>query len=116
SAEECVRLLHGSEPEPLQAAVARTIMESDQAQAIQSVFALWDRLPKAVRRQVVASGTRSRHAALELLQAVIAERVPFVEVDPATRQALEKFSDAEVKSRAIELFKRAVSPDRETVV
>jgi putative membrane-bound dehydrogenase-like protein len=115
-AEESARLLNASEPEPLQVAAVRSIMDSDQARAIQTAFALWDRLAKSVRRQLVASSPRSRHAALELLQAVTAERVAFVEVDPATRQALEKSSDAEVKSRAIELFKRAVSPDREAVV
>ena len=41
------------------------------------------------------------------------QKLELIEIDPTTRQALEKFADAEVKSRAVELFKGAVSPDRE---
>ena len=69
-----------------------------------------------MRREIVAAAVRSRNAALELEHAVSSQKLPLIEVDPTTRQSLEKFADAEVKSRAIELFKGAVSPDREAQV
>jgi len=113
---ECAAFVEARQPEELQSAAARAVMTSGDIAAIRQVFERAPELTKGVRRQVIASAVRSRHAALELMRAASAEKLPLVEIDPTTRQALEKFSDAEVKAQAVELFKGAVSPDRETVV
>jgi len=112
----CARLVRASETETVQTAAARVVMESGDAGAIQDVFDKLSETPKSVRRQIVSSAIRSRNAALALERAIQENKLTPVEIDPATRQALEKFSDAEIKARAIELFKSAVSPDREAVV
>ena len=112
----CAQLVQGDEAENIQASAARVVMESNDAEAIREVFARWPALAKSVRRQIVVSSVRSRHGGLELKRALTDKEIPLNEIDPATRQALEKFSDPEVKKAAIELFKGSVAPDREAAV
>ncbi len=115
-AGESARLLGANEPGPLQLAAARAVMESNDARTIGGVFARWAEFSKPVRRQLIASAPRSRDAARELVLAVAEGKLPLLEIDPATRQALEKSADPEVKLRATELFKAARSTDRDSVV
>ena len=111
-----VPLVSPKEPEAVQTAAGRAIMESGDRAAIQQVLERLSNLPTTVRRQIIAAAVRSRNGALELERAASEQKVALIEIDPTTRQALEKFADAEVKSRAVELFKGAVSPDREAQV
>jgi putative membrane-bound dehydrogenase-like protein len=113
---EAARLVGSAADESLQVAAARAVLESGDAETVRRIFDSYPELAKPLRRQIVVSSARSRIAALELERAVVEQKVPLLEIDPITRQALEKFADAEVKSRAIELFKSAVSPDRDAVV
>jgi putative membrane-bound dehydrogenase-like protein len=113
---ELASLVSAAEPESLQGAAGRALMESGDGASIRAVLGRWNDLPKSVRRQLVGFSTRSKVAALELERAVDENKVPLLEVDPTTRQVLEKFNDPEVKSRAVKLFAGAVSPDREAAV
>jgi putative membrane-bound dehydrogenase-like protein len=113
---DAAALVVGGEEGTLASAAARVALEAGDAETVRRVFESFERLTRNVRRQVVAASVRSRMAALELVQAASVGKVALVEVDPATRQALEKSSDPEVQSRARALFKGAVSADREAVV
>ena len=113
--EEAVHLIGGGEPDALQIAAAKVVLESGHSETIATLFRRGP-LSRTVRRQIIASSVRSKAAALELERAVADGKVPLTEVDPATRQALENFKDAEVQARAVELFKGSASQDREAVV
>jgi putative membrane-bound dehydrogenase-like protein len=115
-AQQAAALALGSDDEALRLAAARAVAQSGRTQEIRQVFQSFNQLPKPVRRQFVALSPRSRVAALELVRAVGEGAVPLLEVDPATRLALEKSADAEVKARAQKLFRSAASPDREAVI
>ena len=111
-----LQVVRPTEPEPLQIASVRALMESGNEAAIREVFARSAMLSKSVRRQVVATSVRSRAGALELQRAVSNEKLSLTEIDPLTRQTLEKFNDVEVKAGAQKLFASAISPDRDAVV
>jgi putative membrane-bound dehydrogenase-like protein len=113
---DSARVVGTDEPESLQVAAIRAVMESGDEPTIRAVFERAPALPRVVRRQAVSSSIRSRVAALELERAISNEKLALTEIDPVTRQALEKFSDAEVKARANKLFANAISPDRDVVV
>ncbi len=113
---ETVRLASSTEPEALQRVAVRAVLESNEAEPIRQLFEQMPGLAKSVRRHIIALAVRSRQAALELERAIAEQKISLMEVDPTTRQALEKSSDIVVKSRAIELFQGAVSADREAVV
>lgn len=115
-AQQAVALALGSDEGTLRLAAARAVAESGRTQEIRQVFQSFKQLPKPVRRQWIALSPRSRAAALELERAVTEGTVPLLEVDPATRLALEKSADPEIKSRAQQLFRSAASPDREAVI
>jgi putative heme-binding domain-containing protein len=113
---DSARVIGTDEPESLQVAAVRAVMESGDEATIRAVFERAPALPRAVRRQAISSSIRSRVAALELERAISDEKLALTDIDPVTRQALEKFSDAEVKARANKLFAGAISPDRDVVV
>ncbi len=113
--DEASQLINDSEPEALQIAAAKVALESGNPETVALLFNR-QTSSRSVRRQMIAMSVRSKTAALELERAITDGTVPLVEVDPATRQALEKFKDVEVQARAVNLFKGSVSQDREAAV
>ena len=111
-----LQVVRSTEPEPLQIAAVRALMESGNEAGIREVFVRSATLSKSVRRQVVATSVRSRVGAFELQRAVSNGKLSLTEIDPLTRQTLEKFNDVEVKAGAQKLFASAISPDRDAVV
>src|SRR5687768_7459927 len=81
-----------------------------------AAFEKWNVLSKGTRQQLLASSARSVTVAVALFDAIELGKVPTLEIDPATRQALQKSSDGSVKARAAKLFAPALSADREAVV
>src|SRR5438132_1274930 len=65
----------------------------------------------SVERSTTFSSKRSA-----LQRALEQGTILLIEVDPSTRQALQKVADAELRQRAERLFKNAAAPDRERVV
>ncbi|PYK97083.1 MAG: hypothetical protein DME19_17525, partial [Verrucomicrobia bacterium] len=76
-------------------------------------FDSWERYTRSTRQQLVAATPRSAALAGALLTALEQGKILLIEVDPSTRQALQKISNQELRQRAEQLFKGAVSPDRD---
>jgi putative heme-binding domain-containing protein len=113
---DLAKLIAASQPELVQIGAAKVLLEKNNAEVARLAFSRWTESSKNVRRQIIASSARPPRSALALLDAVEGGAIPMLEVDPATRQALEKSMSIEVKSRAAKLFAVAVSADRDAVV
>lgn len=100
----------------VQAASVRALAELNDSESASTVFAKWTAYSKSVRRQLIGSTTRSSALAAALLDALEKGAIQLTEVDPSTRQALEKSSNTELKERAQRLFRSSVSADREEVI
>jgi putative membrane-bound dehydrogenase-like protein len=111
-----LNLLASSQPPEVQAAAARALAQLNDGAAAASAFARWSDYSKVTRRQLVGSAARSSAIAVALLDALEKGALQLTEVDPSTRQALEKSSNAELKERAQRLFRSSVSADREEVI
>jgi putative heme-binding domain-containing protein len=109
-----LNLLASSQTPEVQVAAVRALAQLNDGTAAASAFARWLDYSKATRRQLVSSATRSSAIAAALLDAVEKGALQLTEVDPATRQALEK--NTELKERAQRLFRSSVSADREEVI
>ncbi len=106
-------LLSGEQPEPLQVAAAKALVEWSDVRA---VLDQWPVLSKVARNQAVLSCVKDAKSSLRLLDFVENGKVPKVEINPATRQTLQKHRDQTVAARAKMIFAEAVSADREAVV
>jgi putative membrane-bound dehydrogenase-like protein len=111
-----VGLLLPENPPPVQSAALTALIEANDPVAAGFALDQWEGYTKSTRHQLIAAAARSSAIAHALLTALEREKVLLVEVDPATRQALQKNSNAELRQRAEQLFKDAVSPDREQVI
>ena len=111
-----VPLLTSDEPDAVQVAAAKALFESNEAGAAKRAFTRWNECSKTARRQMIPASMRNGRAAVALLEAVETGIVPLIELDAATRQALEKTSNAELKQRAVKLFAATISADRDAVV
>ncbi|HEY0550654.1 MAG TPA: PVC-type heme-binding CxxCH protein [Verrucomicrobiae bacterium] len=109
------KLLNREQSDTIQIAVARALLDANDVEMARVAFAHWPECSKIARRQIVVASVRQANAARTLLDAVERGGIPLVEVDPATRQALQKSSDVAVKERAAKLFANT-SADREAVV
>lgn len=109
-------LLDNSEPEPVQGAAAQALLRANTREAAQLVFERFKSVAKPVRREMIANSPRRSPSAFALLDGVERGAVPVAEVDPATRQALLKSTDANIKQRAATLLASGVSADREAAV
>jgi len=109
-------LLRRDQIETLQIAAARALLECDDARLAQSAFDQWPACSRAARRQMIASSVRHNTSALVLLASVEANKISALEIDPGSRQALQKSNDANVKERAEKWFISPVASDREAVV
>jgi putative membrane-bound dehydrogenase-like protein len=110
------RLLLPGRPAAVQGAAVNALADADEAVAAGFAFDGWERYTRPTRRQLIAAATRSPALAAALLAAVERGRILLVEIDPATRQALQKSRNADLRRRAEGLFQGAISPDREQVV
>ena len=102
--------------EQVHSAAVKSLTELNYAEAGAAAFSNWSRFSRETRRQLLASATRSQIMAAALLSALEQGRILLIEVDPSTRQALQKGAHAELRQRAESLFKNAAAPDRERVV
>jgi putative heme-binding domain-containing protein len=110
-------LLNREQSEPLQVAVAKTLIEWDAPGPFaRSALERWPEVSKAARRQMIVSSLKGSNAPLALLDFVEPGLIAKVEIDPATRQALQKHRDPTVAARAKVIFADAISLDRETTV
>ena len=108
-------LLRREQPEPLQVAATKALMEWSDASA-REILERWPRSSKAVRRQMIASSLKTPNASLALLDSVESGKIAKFDLDPITRQSLEKHRDPTVAARAKMIFANAVSADREAVM
>src|SRR5207247_7555749 len=68
------------------------------------------------QRFLLAAAVRSSVATGALVDALDQGRIKPVEVDPGTRQALERFPDPDLQRRLARLLKNDMSRDRQEVV
>src|SRR6185503_14308039 len=76
----------------------------------------WPAVSKAARRQMIVSSMKNAKGPLALLDFVEPGLIARAEIDPATRQALQKHREPIVMARAKMIFADKLSADREAVV
>lgn len=108
-------LLNRDEPDLLQVAATKALMEWSDESARQ-VLEQWTNSSKAVRRQMIASSLKTANASLALLDFVESGKIAKFDLDPITRQSLEKSRDSVVVVRTKKIFAGAASADREVVL
>ncbi len=111
---DLVCLLTPPQPSEIQREAARSIARLNDDEVATLALARWAHCTRLVRQQLLAGSTRSQSLGKALLGALEKGAIQLTEVDPATRQALEK--NTELKEHAQRLFRGAVSADREQVV
>jgi putative heme-binding domain-containing protein len=94
----------------------KACFDANDPELARAVMERWPACSRTVRRKIIALCGTNAKAALALLDAVSAGKIPLVEVDANTRQALQKQSDWEVQERAKKLFAASASADREQVI
>ncbi|HKS37093.1 MAG TPA: c-type cytochrome, partial [Verrucomicrobiae bacterium] len=109
-------LLLPQTPASIQLASMRALAELNDSDSASTAFAKWTVYSKSVRRQLLGSASRSSAFAAALLDALEKGTIQLTEIDPSTRQALEKSPDAGLKKHAQRLFRGGASVDREQVV
>jgi putative heme-binding domain-containing protein len=109
-------LLLPDRPASVQSASAKALAELNDRPSARAVFSNWNQFSTSTRRQLIAAASRSAAFATALIDAVEHGAIEAAEVDPSTRQALQKNADMELHQRAEGLFRRAVSADREQVI
>jgi putative membrane-bound dehydrogenase-like protein len=109
-------LLSASQPEEIQQAAARALLDANNAPMPKLAFARWASVSRSTQRQMIASSPRNSRSAMALLDAVTGDKVPLAHVDPTTRQALLKSKSTVVAERAARLFALTASADREVAL
>jgi putative heme-binding domain-containing protein len=109
-------LLSRDEGEGIQVAAVIGLIDAADTEALRAAFTQWPVLARAARRQMIVSSVKSVGSGLALLDAVQSGKIARAEIDPLTRQGLQKHRDVTVMARAKLMFTEAVSPDREAVV
>ncbi len=109
-------LLNSAEPPPVQTAAVNTLLKSRDEETIGRVFRAWNGLAKSTRRNLLAASGRNVTAQLALLSALDRGDLSVPEVDPVSRQALAKSSDASVRARFDKIFPQSGASDRESVI
>jgi putative membrane-bound dehydrogenase-like protein len=112
-ARSLARLLLPGNPQEVQSATVNALGDANNPAAASLAIDSWERYTKSTRHELAAAASRSGALADALLAALEHGTVLRVEVDPSTRQALQKSSDFERRRRAEALFKGAVAADRE---
>ncbi|HZI32162.1 MAG TPA: c-type cytochrome, partial [Candidatus Binatia bacterium] len=111
-----IELLKPEQSTDLQAAAVKALAELNDAALSASAVAGWEQYSRATRQRLVAAAPRTGALADALLTASEQGKIQLIEVDPSTRQALQRNSNPELKRRAENLFRGAISADREQVV
>jgi putative heme-binding domain-containing protein len=110
------RLLLPENPAEVQSAAVNALSDADDPVAAGFALAGWERYTTSTRHQLAAAALRSGALANALLTALERGKILLIEVDPSTRQGLQKARNAELRARAAALFQSAASRDREQVV
>ena len=110
------RLLLPENPPEVQSAAVNALGDANEPLAAGFALDRWERYTTSTRHKLAAAAARSGALANALLAALEQGKILLIEVDPATRQALQKTQNTELQQRAEKLFKSAVSADREQVV
>src|SRR3989475_9150017 len=113
SVQDLVRLLLPEIPPEVRSATVNALSQMGNPIAAGLAFDSWERYARSTRQQLIAATPRSSALAGALLTAVEQGKILLIEVDPSTRQALQKMSNPELRQRAEQLFKGALSPDRD---
>jgi putative heme-binding domain-containing protein len=111
-----LRLLKPEHPNEIQSAVARGLPELNDGELMATVVGNWSQYSQTARRQLLSAGLRSVAVTKALLNALEQGTISLVEVDAATRQAMQKIQNPEIKSRVQNLLQSALAPDRDEVV
>jgi putative membrane-bound dehydrogenase-like protein len=110
-------LLSREQPEPLQVAAAKALVEWDAPGPLaRRALERWPEVSKAARRQMIISSMKNSNGPLALFDFIEPGLIAKSEIDPATRQALQKHRDPTVGARAKMIFADKLSADREAVV
>jgi len=113
SVQDLVRLLLPENPPEVRSATVNALSQMGNPIAAGLAFDSWERYARSTRQQLIAATPRSGALAGALLTALEQGKILLIEVDPSTRQALQEMSDLELRQRAEQLFKGALSPDRD---
>ncbi|WZO98642.1 c-type cytochrome [Isosphaeraceae bacterium EP7] len=109
-------LLRAGQPDSVQSAAARSIGEVDSPGLATTILAEWAGLSTRVRREVLASLTRSVPLASVLVDAIEADTIALTELSPADRDALRLTPDTKLRGRVEALLAGSTPPDRAAVV
>ena len=108
-----IRLLLPENPPEVRSATVNALSQMGNPIAAGLAFDSWERYARSTRQQLIAATPRSGALAGALLTALERGKILLIEVDPSIRQALQKMSNPELRQRAEQLFKGALSPDRD---
>jgi putative membrane-bound dehydrogenase-like protein len=109
-------LLRAGQPDEMQSAAARAIGEVNSPDLASTVLGEWAGLSTRVRREVLASLTRSVPLASRLVDAIDDETIALAELSPADRDALRLTPDPALRGRVEALLAGSTPPDRAAVV
>ncbi|MFO0909198.1 MAG: PVC-type heme-binding CxxCH protein [Isosphaeraceae bacterium] len=116
AAQVTLDLLASDQPAEVQTVAARGVAVLADLKLAGAVLDRWDGLTIATRRILVGALTSSPALASRLIEAVERGGVSPAEVDPATRDALMRLNDPDLRSRLTALFKSSPEADRAAVV
>ncbi|HEY4308086.1 MAG TPA: PVC-type heme-binding CxxCH protein [Pirellulales bacterium] len=119
SAEQVNRLLPltaAAESGSTADAAVTVICRHGDASAVRNLIDGWAGYTPARRRMISSAAVESTVASREFIDALAREVVRAAEIDPAVRTAYEKSRDADVATRATELFAKAAPAPRDEVL
>lgn len=108
-------LLDPGQPAEVQSAAARGYGDAGDAALAKRLFSQWSRQTIRTRRLLLAASLRSAPSRNALLDALEEGAVSWMELDPSTRQALQKIEQADLKARIGKLVPNLMT-DRDAVV
>jgi mono/diheme cytochrome c family protein len=109
-------LLLPEHPAEVQSAAVKALAKLNDSESTAALFGNWKKYSRATRRELLAIATSSSGFTAALLNALEQDKIPVIEIDPSTRQNLQKIQDADLKQRAQKLLQDVSSPDREQVL
>lgn len=103
-------------PVRLQKTMAAQLPRLSRPALQRAIFAGWDSLPMAFRRDLVAQMVSSPGLAASLVEAVETASVPVAEIDPASRSLLLKQGDLALQARVAKLLSTSMPANRAEVL
>jgi putative heme-binding domain-containing protein len=115
-ARHLLNLLSAAQPQPMQSAAARALAKVADPQLARQALARWATYSTGGRRDLLAALLRSPGLTTVLLDALEQETLDVRELDPVTRQALQRLPNAGSRGRAQALLKKHQPADRQEVL